>query len=39
MARYILSINQQTINSRAILFDTSGQIEHTSEQEFKPILP
>ncbi|WP_411745083.1 glycerol kinase GlpK [Reinekea sp.] len=39
MARYILSIDQGTTSSRAILFDASGQIIHSSAQEFRQIFP
>ncbi|MBU2862774.1 glycerol kinase GlpK [Reinekea forsetii] len=39
MARYILSIDQGTTSSRAILFDVAGKIVHTSAQEFEQIFP
>lgn len=39
MAEYILSIDQGTTSSRAILFDTQGQIQHTAQEEFPQHFP
>ncbi|NQX63388.1 glycerol kinase GlpK [Paenibacillus qinlingensis] len=36
---YILSLDQGTTSSRAILFDQKGSIVHTSQQEFKQYFP
>ncbi|MEL7491073.1 MAG: glycerol kinase GlpK [Pseudomonadota bacterium] len=36
---YILSIDQGTTSSRAIVFDRSGQIVATAQQEFKQYYP
>ncbi len=37
--QYILAIDQGTTSSRAIVFDTSGNIKATAQQEFKQIYP
>jgi len=39
MERYILSLDQGTTSSRAILFDHEGQIVGKAQQEFKPYFP
>ncbi len=39
MAKYILSLDQGTTSSRAILFDRSGNIVRSSQQEFRQIYP
>ncbi|MCK6577520.1 MAG: glycerol kinase GlpK [Anaerolineae bacterium] len=39
MARYVLSLDQGTTSSRAILFDHAGQIAATAQQEFRQIYP
>ena len=39
MAPYILSLDQGTTSSRAILFDRSGQPVQMARQEFRQILP
>jgi glycerol kinase len=39
MAKYILSLDQGTTSSRAILFDHAGHIVRTSQQEFTQIYP
>ncbi|MBK8020287.1 MAG: glycerol kinase GlpK [Chloroflexi bacterium] len=39
MARYILSLDQGTTSSRAILFDHAGKIVATAQQEFRQIYP
>ncbi|KRE58292.1 glycerol kinase GlpK [Paenibacillus sp. Soil750] len=36
---YILSLDQGTTSSRAILFDQKGSIVHTSQQEFRQYFP
>jgi glycerol kinase len=36
---YILSLDQGTTSSRAILFDQKGSIVHTAQQEFKQYFP
>ena len=36
---YILSLDQGTTSSRAILFDHKGSIVHTAQQEFKQYFP
>ncbi|UKS25786.1 glycerol kinase GlpK [Paenibacillus sp. HWE-109] len=36
---YILSLDQGTTSSRAILFDQKGHIVHTAQQEFKQHFP
>ena len=37
MSKYILSFDQGTTSSRAILFDHQGQIHATAQKEFKQI--
>ncbi|MEN8155325.1 MAG: glycerol kinase GlpK [Bacteroidota bacterium] len=39
MTRYILSIDQGTTSSRAIIFDHAGKIEGVAQQEFRQIFP
>ncbi|MGN1401270.1 MAG: glycerol kinase GlpK [Bacillus sp. (in: firmicutes)] len=39
MGKYILSIDQGTTSSRAILFDKQGKIVHTAQKEFTQIFP
>ena len=39
MKKFIVSIDQGTTSSRVILFDTSGNINFTSQQEFKQYFP
>ncbi|WP_068774482.1 glycerol kinase GlpK [Paenibacillus sp. FJAT-26967] len=39
MTSYILSIDQGTTSSRAILFDREGHIVHTAQQEFAQYFP
>lgn len=39
MTDYILAIDQGTTSSRAILFNTQGQIEHVAQQEFTQHFP
>ncbi len=39
MSQYILSIDQGTTSSRAILFDTKGSIIDTAQQEFTQFFP
>lgn len=39
MSNYILSFDQGTTSSRAILFDHDGQVVKTSQQEFTQIYP
>ncbi|MBB4823851.1 glycerol kinase [Sporosarcina luteola] len=39
MGKYILSIDQGTTSTRAILFDKKGEIVHVSQREFKQIYP
>src|SRR5215469_10183828 len=39
MARYVLSLDQGTTSSRAILFDHSGTIVSVAQQEFPQIYP
>ena len=39
MPKYILSFDQGTTSSRAILFDHQGQIQATSQKEFTQIFP
>ncbi|TVX99670.1 glycerol kinase GlpK [Cohnella terricola] len=39
MERYILSLDQGTTSSRAILFDHEGQIVGKAQQEFKQYFP
>lgn len=39
MARYVLSLDQGTTSSRAILFDQEGQIRGVAQEEFEQIFP
>ena len=39
MEKYILSIDQGTTSSRAILFDKEGTIKFVSQREFKQYFP
>lgn len=39
MEKYILSLDQGTTSSRAILFNKEGTIEHVSQREFKQYFP
>lgn len=39
MGKYILSIDQGTTSSRAILFDQKGNIVHSAQKEFKQYFP
>lgn len=39
MAKYILSLDQGTTSSRAILFDREGQIVRSEQEEFEQIYP
>ena len=39
MAKYILSIDQGTTSSRAILFDMQGKIDTTAQEEFPQHFP
>ncbi len=39
MEKYILSLDQGTTSSRAILFNNKGEIVHTAQQEFTQIFP
>ncbi|HRO71872.1 MAG TPA: FGGY family carbohydrate kinase, partial [Chitinophagaceae bacterium] len=39
MARYILSLDQGTTSSRAIIFDKTGSIIATAQKEFTQIFP
>ncbi|MEZ7171476.1 glycerol kinase GlpK [Sporosarcina sp. OR05] len=39
MGEFILSIDQGTTSTRAILFDRQGKIVHTAQREFKQIFP
>lgn len=39
MEKYILSLDQGTTSSRAILFDSFGNIKHTSQREFEQQFP
>ncbi|MGM9986296.1 MAG: glycerol kinase GlpK [Bacillaceae bacterium] len=39
MAKYILSLDQGTTSSRAILFNKNGHIVHTAQQEFTQYFP
>ena len=39
MSQYILSIDQGTTSSRAILFDLQGNIHATRQQEFRQQFP
>jgi glycerol kinase len=37
--KYIMALDQGTTSSRAILFDKSGNIFHTAQQEFPQLFP
>ena len=39
MAKFILSIDQGTTSSRAMLFDVEGNVCFTSQQEFTQFFP
>ncbi|TSI08581.1 glycerol kinase GlpK [Lysinibacillus sp. BW-2-10] len=39
MQKYILSLDQGTTSSRAILFNEEGNIEHIAQREFKQYFP
>ena len=39
MAKFILSIDQGTTSSRAMLFDLQGQVCFTAQQEFTQYFP
>ncbi len=39
MEKYILSLDQGTTSSRAILFNSKGEIVHTAQQEFPQYFP
>lgn len=39
MEKYILSLDQGTTSSRAILFNKAGQIVHVAQKEFTQIFP
>lgn len=39
MTRYLLSIDQGTTSSRAIIFDQQGNVVASSQQEFKQLFP
>ncbi|NHM29363.1 glycerol kinase GlpK [Neobacillus terrae] len=39
MGKYILSLDQGTTSSRAILFNQAGEIVHTAQKEFTQIFP
>ncbi|WP_409299781.1 glycerol kinase GlpK [Peribacillus sp. SCS-155] len=39
MEKFILSLDQGTTSSRAILFNQKGEIVHTSQKEFTQIFP
>ena len=39
MAKFILALDQGTTSSRAIVFDRSGQIIASAQQEFRQIFP
>ncbi|MEW4285519.1 glycerol kinase GlpK [Priestia koreensis] len=39
MEKYILSLDQGTTSSRAILFNNQGEIVHTAQKEFKQYFP
>lgn len=39
MEQYILSLDQGTTTSRAILFNKEGKVEHVSQREFKQYFP
>ena len=37
--QYIMSLDQGTTSSRAMLFDETGKVVHTAQQEFRQIFP
>ena len=39
MEQYIMSIDQGTTSSRAILFNKEGQIQGVAQREFKQYFP
>ena len=39
MSKYILSIDQGTTSSRAVIFNRRGRIKAIAQQEFKQIYP
>jgi len=39
MEKYILSLDQGTTSSRAIVFNKDGHVEHVSQREFKQYFP
>ena len=39
MEQYIMSIDQGTTSSRAILFDKEGEIQGVAQREFKQYFP
>ena len=39
MKKYVLALDQGTTSSRAILFDSYGNIIHSAQKEFKQIFP
>jgi glycerol kinase len=39
MEKYILSLDQGTTSSRAILFNKQGEIVHIAQKEFKQYFP
>ncbi|WP_419471566.1 FGGY family carbohydrate kinase [Gottfriedia acidiceleris] len=39
MEKYILSLDQGTTSSRAILFDKKGKNVHTAQKEFTQYFP
>ena len=39
MEKYIIALDQGTTSSRAVLFDSTGQIKGISQQEFPQIFP
>lgn len=39
MEKYILSLDQGTTSSRAILFDKAGKVVHVAQKEFTQIFP
>ena len=39
MSRYILSLDQGTTSSRAILFTREGEIAAVAQEEFEQIFP
>ncbi len=39
MAQYIISLDQGTSSSRAIVFDHKGEIKAVAQKEFRQIFP